>query len=128
MPFFDIFFHITDLNSSGGRTAWSCDVQVLDKSYRSRFWYDGAYLNNAKEDAAEVALQQMGIIETPAAQRARNSQSQMSGNRQSSITLGTEVGNVMQDVRSPARGTSEIRLQTSDWQTRSPQKDGGNAR
>ena len=25
----------------------------------ARFWYDGQYVNNAKEDAAEVALQQL---------------------------------------------------------------------
>lgn len=25
----------------------------------ARYWYDGQYVNNAKEDAAEVALQQL---------------------------------------------------------------------
>lgn len=26
---------------------------------QARYWYDGQYVNNAKEDAAEVALQQL---------------------------------------------------------------------
>ncbi|KAK0743778.1 hypothetical protein B0T18DRAFT_392494 [Schizothecium vesticola] len=40
----------------GGRTAWSSRVTVGGKTHSARFWYDGKNLNNAKEDAAEVAL------------------------------------------------------------------------
>ncbi|AEO59044.1 hypothetical protein MYCTH_2306956 [Thermothelomyces thermophilus ATCC 42464] len=40
----------------GGRTAWSSTVYVSGAPYNSRFWYDGQYLQNAREDAAEVAL------------------------------------------------------------------------
>ena len=42
----------------GGRTAWSATVNVasLQQRFSARFWYDGQYVNNAKEDAAEVAL------------------------------------------------------------------------
>ncbi|CAJ2505170.1 Uu.00g125640.m01.CDS01 [Anthostomella pinea] len=40
----------------GGRTAWSSRVTVYGKCIDARFWYDGKNLNNAKEDAAEVAL------------------------------------------------------------------------
>ncbi|KAL5611724.1 hypothetical protein BROUX41_000701 [Berkeleyomyces rouxiae] len=40
----------------GGRTAWSSQVVVNGQSIAARFWYDGKNLNNAKEDAAEVAL------------------------------------------------------------------------
>ncbi len=28
----------------------------------ARFWYDGQFVNNAKEDAAEVALIQLKVI------------------------------------------------------------------
>ncbi|PNS14638.1 hypothetical protein CAC42_1660 [Sphaceloma murrayae] len=48
-----------------GRTAWSSSVEVNGKTYAARFWYDGSYANNAKEDAAEVALQRLGIVPTP---------------------------------------------------------------
>ncbi|KAK4126890.1 hypothetical protein N657DRAFT_677606 [Parathielavia appendiculata] len=41
----------------GGRTAWSSTVTVYGSTHSARFWYDGKNLNNAKEDAAEVALQ-----------------------------------------------------------------------
>ncbi|KAJ6104306.1 hypothetical protein N7523_010626 [Penicillium sp. IBT 18751x] len=40
----------------GGRTAWSSTVIVQGQSFSARYWYDGQYINNAKEDAAEVAL------------------------------------------------------------------------
>lgn len=39
----------------GGRTAWSATVTVQSQNLAARYWYDGQYLNNAKEDAAEVA-------------------------------------------------------------------------
>ncbi|KAB5566556.1 hypothetical protein GE09DRAFT_1284322 [Coniochaeta sp. 2T2.1] len=40
----------------GGRTAWSSRVTVHGSVHNARYWYDGKNLNNAKEDAAEVAL------------------------------------------------------------------------
>ncbi|KAK4130950.1 hypothetical protein BT67DRAFT_170767 [Trichocladium antarcticum] len=40
----------------GGRTAWSSTVTVHGATHTARFWYDGKNVNNAKEDAAEVAL------------------------------------------------------------------------
>lgn len=50
-------------DSKGGRTAWSCTVTVQpgnsassQQILQARFWYDGEFLNNAREDAAEVAL------------------------------------------------------------------------
>ncbi|KAJ6015667.1 hypothetical protein N7540_010258 [Penicillium herquei] len=42
---------------AGGRTAWSSTVTVHGRNVAARYWYDGQYINNAKEDAAEVALQ-----------------------------------------------------------------------
>ena len=51
----------------GGRTAWSCVVSVAGAgSFPARFWYDGTYINNAREDAAEKALQMLGVIPAPA--------------------------------------------------------------
>ncbi|OAQ99056.1 hypothetical protein LLEC1_02874 [Akanthomyces lecanii] len=40
----------------GGRTAWSSTVEVQGHHVNARFWYDGRNLNNAKEDAAECAV------------------------------------------------------------------------
>ncbi|KAG0156460.1 hypothetical protein PDIDSM_3638 [Penicillium digitatum] len=42
--------------SDGGRTAWSSTVTVQGQNIAARYWYDGQFINNAKEDAAEVAL------------------------------------------------------------------------
>lgn len=44
---------------SGGRTAWSSTVTVQGQNVAARYWYDGQYINNAKEDAAEVALMRL---------------------------------------------------------------------
>ena len=41
---------------TGGRTAWSSTVTVYGSTHAARFWYDGKNVQNAKEDAAEVAL------------------------------------------------------------------------
>ncbi|GAB7326677.1 hypothetical protein MBLNU13_g10636t1 [Cladosporium sp. NU13] len=49
-----------------GRTAWSCTVTVGSQTVHARFWYDGQYVNNAREDAAERALQCFGQLPTPA--------------------------------------------------------------
>lgn len=43
----------------GGRTAWSSSVHIGNISVPARFWYDGQYVDKAKEDAAEVALQRL---------------------------------------------------------------------
>ncbi|KAI4127112.1 MAG: hypothetical protein LQ347_004737, partial [Umbilicaria vellea] len=42
-----------------GRTAWSSTVTINQTNISARYWYDGQYVNNAKEDAAEVALQHL---------------------------------------------------------------------
>ncbi|KAL3475293.1 hypothetical protein BJX99DRAFT_259585 [Aspergillus californicus] len=39
-----------------GRTAWSCTVTVHGSPFDARYWFDGPFVDNAKEDAAEVAL------------------------------------------------------------------------
>jgi len=39
----------------GIRTAWSSTVIVQGRSFSARYFYDGPFTNNAKEDAAEVA-------------------------------------------------------------------------
>ncbi|KAL1954568.1 hypothetical protein VTO42DRAFT_1043 [Malbranchea cinnamomea] len=41
----------------GGRTAWSSTVTIHGRgTFKARYFYDGKYINNAREDAAEVAL------------------------------------------------------------------------
>lgn len=40
----------------GGRTAWSCSVVVYSRTFNARYWYDGSYIGNAKEDCAQVAV------------------------------------------------------------------------
>lgn len=42
--------------SPGGRTAWSSTVTIQGRCFAARYFYDGQNTNNAKEDAAEVAL------------------------------------------------------------------------
>lgn len=49
----------------GGRTAWSSTVQVDGRYHSARYWFDGPYVNNAKDDAAEVALQNLGKFPVP---------------------------------------------------------------
>ncbi|GAB7348258.1 hypothetical protein MBLNU459_g6248t1 [Dothideomycetes sp. NU459] len=53
------------LMATGGRTAWSSTVEVNGTKHQARYWYDGSWINNAREDAAEVALQRMGVVSTP---------------------------------------------------------------
>ncbi|KAF1913278.1 hypothetical protein BDU57DRAFT_456893, partial [Ampelomyces quisqualis] len=43
----------------GGRTAWSCITTINGVHYPARFWYDGDYLAQAKEDSAEIALRNL---------------------------------------------------------------------
>lgn len=55
-------FQMLTLSPAGGRTAWSSTVTISPPSSHSqqtvqaRYWYDGQYVHNAKEDAAEVAF------------------------------------------------------------------------
>ena len=56
---------------SGGRTAWTSSVEVNGISYPARYSFDGSWANNAKEDAAEVALQRLGIYPTPRSPHAQ---------------------------------------------------------
>lgn len=56
---------LTDI-ATGGRTAWSATVTVSsllpggrDWNIAARYWYDGQYVNNAREDAAEVMISQI---------------------------------------------------------------------
>ena len=53
------FISVRCSSSSGGRTAWSSTVTIGGKNIPARFWYDGPFVENAKEDAAEVALQHL---------------------------------------------------------------------
>ncbi|KAJ8113175.1 hypothetical protein OPT61_g4628 [Boeremia exigua] len=43
----------------GGRTAWSTIAVVNGMHYQARFWYDGTRMDQAREDAAEIALRQL---------------------------------------------------------------------
>ncbi len=42
-----------------GRTAWSATVTIQGNNVAARYWYDGQFINNAKEDAAEVAMMRL---------------------------------------------------------------------
>ncbi|SPO05009.1 uncharacterized protein DNG_07694 [Cephalotrichum gorgonifer] len=46
----------------GGRTAWSSRITIEGQVFQARFWYDGKNLNNAKEDAAELALRSLRYV------------------------------------------------------------------
>ncbi|TID23571.1 putative GTPase-activating protein [Venturia nashicola] len=52
----------------GGRTAWSSTVEVQGTTIPARYWYDGQYVHNAKEDAAQVALERLKAGYVPHAQ------------------------------------------------------------
>ncbi|KAH7382707.1 hypothetical protein DE146DRAFT_760538 [Phaeosphaeria sp. MPI-PUGE-AT-0046c] len=48
-----------------GRTAWSCIASISTAHYPAKYWYDGAYTAQAKQDAAEVALRTLtGTLNT----------------------------------------------------------------
>ena len=47
--------HCEPGKQTGGRTAWSATVAVQGQSVSARYWYDGTNMENAKEDAAQVA-------------------------------------------------------------------------
>lgn len=65
--------------STGGRTAWSCTVNACGQHVVARYWYDGQYVNNAREDAAEVALQHFGVIAKPVGPNPMHLQNQQRG-------------------------------------------------
>ncbi|KAH6612033.1 hypothetical protein C7974DRAFT_406883 [Boeremia exigua] len=58
----------------GGRTAWSTIAVVNGIHYQARFWYDGARMQQAKEDAAEIALRQITGCTDPKSQPPSASQ------------------------------------------------------
>ncbi|KAF2455132.1 hypothetical protein BDY21DRAFT_79644 [Lineolata rhizophorae] len=47
----------------GGRTAWSCTIEVEGRRIPARYWYDGNFIHNAREDAAEMALQYLNQLQ-----------------------------------------------------------------
>lgn len=49
---------------------------VQNQHIPARFWYDGQYVNNAREDAAEKALQLLGLKPSPAGPQAAHLQQQ----------------------------------------------------
>ena len=64
-----MLFRNADMHE-GGRTAWSSTVTVQGRNIAARYWYDGQFLNNAKEDAAEVALMQFAHPQTDSLQQS----------------------------------------------------------
>ena len=56
----------------GGRTAWSTIAMINDQQYPARFWYDGAYIEQAREDAAEVAYLRLEHVRGDACRNHRN--------------------------------------------------------
>lgn len=48
------------LSPAGGRTAWSCGIVIGPAiEVNARLWFDGQYVENAAEDAAELALKRL---------------------------------------------------------------------
>ncbi|KAE9977034.1 hypothetical protein EG328_002303 [Venturia inaequalis] len=58
----------------GGRTAWSSTVEIQGTTIPARYWYDGQYVHNAKEDAAQVALERLNAGYVPNAQQQQAQQ------------------------------------------------------
>ena len=56
----------------GGRTAWSATVTVQGVNVAARYWYDGQYIENAKDDAAEVMLTKLRTPSITAASQAQH--------------------------------------------------------
>ncbi|KAJ4414452.1 hypothetical protein N0V85_003141 [Neurospora sp. IMI 360204] len=65
-------YHVVS-DRRGGRTAWSCRVEVGGELIDARFWFDGKNLENAKEDAAEVALNRLNSTRSPSSATSRSS-------------------------------------------------------
>ncbi|KAE9961803.1 hypothetical protein BLS_001324 [Venturia inaequalis] len=59
---------------SRGRTAWSSTVEIQGTTIPARYWYDGQYVHNAKEDAAQVALERLNAGYVPNAQQQQAQQ------------------------------------------------------
>jgi hypothetical protein len=64
IPYLALFFlhlhiHYLTSTSPGGRTAWSTITTINGVHYPARFWYDGEYVAQAKEDSAEIALRSL---------------------------------------------------------------------
>lgn len=51
-------------------------MNVNGHTVPARYWYDGQYVNNAREDAAERALQIMGQLPQPIGPQATHYQQQ----------------------------------------------------
>ncbi|WEW59368.1 hypothetical protein PRK78_004839 [Emydomyces testavorans] len=51
----------------GGRTAWSSTVTIQGTNFSARYFYDGQYIHNAREDAAEVAYTALSTRGSPPA-------------------------------------------------------------
>jgi hypothetical protein len=75
----------------GGRTAWSCTIDIQGTPVQARFWYDGQYVNQAREDAAQVALERLGQIPrsgvNPTQQLQQSYQGTQNGDQQRSYTV-----------------------------------------
>lgn len=56
----------------GCRTAWTSTVRVAGRLINSRYWFDGCYVNNAREDASEFALQMLGVLPLPTDEAKRH--------------------------------------------------------
>ena len=56
----------------GGRTAWSSTVNVAGEIFAAFYWYDGTYIQNAMEDAAQIALKSLSTQEKFAQQPTHN--------------------------------------------------------
>lgn len=54
--YFKLDFELVANVLVGGRTAWSATVTVQGYNLAARYWYDGQYIENAKDDAAEVMI------------------------------------------------------------------------
>ncbi|KAK3402198.1 hypothetical protein B0T20DRAFT_476301 [Sordaria brevicollis] len=66
-------YHVVS-DRRGGRTAWSCRVEVNGEIINARFWFDGKNLDNAKEDAAEMALNRLNsTARSPSSATSRGS-------------------------------------------------------
>jgi len=77
-------YHVAS-DRRGGRTAWSCAVEVNGQTYNAIYWYDGHWVGNAKEDSAQVAVTKITeALETlyQHQQQQQQQQQQQGGNTQ----------------------------------------------
>jgi len=80
-------FH-TASDRRGGRTAWSRSVEVNGQVYTARYWYDGNYVQNASEDASELALERLEAVQRMLEQQQQQQWQQQSGTLDSTQTHG----------------------------------------